>query len=120
MQDYDLSWGAPTQEVIWSFNHMALRGHTTNEMCDISTFTRPVDTKHGKVMIYCEGRPPIKSHKPSKTWSHEVTWQIGKIISPLHKVYSNKNWLGGEFREEVQNTNSEAFANLLLMTLNVY
>ena len=30
----------------------------------ISTCTRPVDTKHGKVVTYREGFPLIKSHNP--------------------------------------------------------
>ena len=38
---------------------------------------------HGKVVTYCEGFPPINSHKLLNMWSRNITGQIKKTISPL-------------------------------------
>ena len=48
-------------------NHMVLRGHVTNQICYISTCTRTMDTKQGKVATYCEGLPPINQKKLKNT-----------------------------------------------------
>ena len=63
---------------------------------NISTCSTPMAAKHGKVMTYREGLPPLKSHevtlqtennKSSLTpESHDLLWLRGKlntIISPL-------------------------------------
>ena len=47
-------------------NHMVLRGHVTNQICYISTCTRTMDTKQGKVATYCEGLPSINKKKKLK------------------------------------------------------
>ena len=38
-----------------------------------STWTRPMDTKHRKLLIYCEGLSFIKSNNPLNTWSFDVS-----------------------------------------------
>ena len=45
--------------------------------------TRPMATKHGKVVPLCEGHPPINSHNPLNMYSFEVTRQIKNSIFPL-------------------------------------
>ena len=40
-----------------------------------------MSTKHGKVVTYREGLPPLKSHNPLNTWSREVTWEIRNIFA---------------------------------------
>ena len=37
------------------------------------TDTGPIATKHDKVVTYCEGLLPIKSHKPLYRWPCEIT-----------------------------------------------
>ena len=34
---------------------------------------------------YDDGNSPMMLHDPLTTWSHEVTWQIESLISPLPK-----------------------------------
>ena len=46
----------------------------------ISTTTKPMSTKLGKVVGY--GLPPINSHNPLNMCSKEVTRQSKTIISP--------------------------------------
>ena len=60
------SWqGGDIQSVVTcSFNHMVLWGHVTNSICHTSTCTRPMVTKHGKVVTYCESLLPINSQNP--------------------------------------------------------
>ena len=59
-----------------------LWGYVANEIY-ASTCRRPMSTKLGKVLTYCEGLSPLTSHD---IWSRDQcygTWQFGKYISPL-------------------------------------
>ena len=49
----------------------------------VSTCNRSMVPNHGKVLTYCEGFPPINSHKLLNMWSRNITGQIKKTISPL-------------------------------------
>ena len=51
--------------------------------CSITTTTRPMATKLGKVVTYYKKLQPNKSQNLLNTWSREVTWQIKNILSPL-------------------------------------
>ena len=42
-------------------------------------------TKLYRVVTYHEGLPSIKSHNPLITWSYEITWEAGSILSPLRQ-----------------------------------
>ena len=57
--------------------------HVAYSILYISTLTRPMATKHGKVATFHKGIPPINSHNYLNTCSHEVTRQIKNTISPL-------------------------------------
>lgn len=46
-----------THKVRWFLSHVVLCGHVTN-MCSISTFTRQMNTKHGKVGTDCKEHSP--------------------------------------------------------------
>ena len=70
-----------------SFSHVFLWGHVTYQICCISTPTRPMDTKYGKLVTYHEGLQLIKSHDHLNKWFCEVTWQIRYIISPVTIMY---------------------------------
>ena len=54
----DIQWRASIHKVTWSFNHIVLWCHVINWIFYISTCTRPMATKHGKVLTYREGLPP--------------------------------------------------------------
>ena len=49
----------------------------------ISTTTKPMATKFGRVVTYHERLPPIKSHDPLTKWPFEITWQTKIILSLL-------------------------------------
>ena len=56
---------------------MVLRGHVKYQILYISTFTRPMVTKHGEVI-------PLKTeYNPLSMCLGEVTWQVQNIISPI-------------------------------------
>ena len=49
----------------------------------MSTCTREMVTKPCNKKTYRDELPPIRSHKPLKTWVHEFTGQIENIKSSL-------------------------------------
>ena len=53
-------------------------------------------TKLGRVGIYNQELPSIKSKGPLIRWSQKVMWKIRSIISQLylHKVYGYQTWQG--------------------------
>ena len=50
-----------------------MQGHVNYFSCCITTTTRPMATKLGKVVTYYKKLDPIKSHSPLNTWSLKVT-----------------------------------------------
>ena len=62
--------------------------------CCITTNTRPMATKLGKVMIYYKKLQFIKPHKLLNMWLCEVPWQIKISLSPLPQYLWLPN-LGG-------------------------
>ena len=67
-----------------------------------------IDTKFGRMVIYCESLPPLKPHDPSITWptrSDMVFWTI-YIYLPFDNTYGHYTWQGAEFREEFQQANT--------------
>ena len=60
-----------------------------------SSLARPMDMKHGKLVIYGEVNAPMKSHIPLTTWSHEVTWQTENKIF-LQKAYGQQTLQGAD------------------------
>ena len=71
------------EELHLPLNHVVVRGRVTIWIFHISTCTRPIATKHGKVVIYQEGHPPINLHNTLNMRSRDVKWQIKNIVSPL-------------------------------------
>ena len=58
---------SPPHKAIRSFNHVVLKGHVNYFSCWITTTTRPIATKLGKVVIYNKKLQPVKSHNPLNT-----------------------------------------------------
>ena len=73
----------------WPHDHM--RSHE-----NISSSGGPMATKFGRVVTYDKGNSPIMSNDPLITWSHEVTWQIKNLISPLLRGLWTPNMKGGD------------------------
>ena len=61
-QGGDITWRASTQNVAWSLNHMVLWDHVTYYILYIFTWTCPMATKHGNLVIHCQGPPSINSY----------------------------------------------------------
>ena len=62
---WDIQWGVPFQKVASSFDHTVL--------CGLTTTTRPMATKRGRVVTYYKELQPIKSHNPLNML-HDVSW----------------------------------------------
>ena len=69
--------------VTLSFHRLILWDYWTNQICYISTSTRPIATKHGMIVTHCEDLPPIKLHDPLNIWLREDKRHIENTISPL-------------------------------------
>ena len=52
-------------------------------MHNISTCTRPMASKHGKMINYQNGLTTIKLYNPLRKWSRKVTSIIKSIKSPV-------------------------------------
>ena len=63
----NIQWGIPFHKVTRSLNLVILQGHIKYFSCCITATTRPIATKLGKVVIYCN-----KLHKVLNTWSHDT------------------------------------------------
>ena len=63
-------WGAYFHKVIKPFDHVILQGHVTNQTRYISTTTRPMIIKFGKVVSYYGWLPCITSSNPRKKSGH--------------------------------------------------
>ena len=48
-------------------------------------------SKHGKVVIYHAGYPLINLHNTLNMWSHENTWDIKNVVSPLSQCLLSPN-----------------------------
>ena len=86
----DLKWEAATHVVTRSFNHLILWGHATSKILYISTCTRPMATKHGKVTTYSEGLPPINSHNPlneANPWRWTFKLKMIIILQLIHFLF---------------------------------
>ena len=76
--------GTPTHNVTWFFNYVAFWDHLPNSICNISTCTRALDSKYGKIGTYCKGLPPIKLHDPF-TRVHVKSREKWKLLNLLPK-----------------------------------
>lgn len=114
---HDIQWGAAFHSVTWSFNHVVLWGHMTNNIRYISSCRRTVNTKLGKVVIYREKLPPLN------VWSHDhplIRWPMWDQVANrkylslhFHKTYGHQAWQGACFREEVQKANALSHHDVL-------
>ena len=73
---------------------MILWDHVTYKTCFISTCTRSMDTKYGKVVTYHEVLPFISSYDHLHKCSWEVMWQIKYVLSPLQKTNKHQTRQG--------------------------
>ena len=64
-----------TYNVLWQSGD-----HVTNSKCNISSLTRPMDTKFSELMTYDEVNAPTKSHVLLTISLHKVTWQTKNDI----------------------------------------
>ena len=85
---YNKEWRTSMDKVTKSLDHVVLQGHVTNWICHVSTTTRPLAIKLGKMVSYYRGISPIKSGNPLNMWFFELTWQIEIILSGATKVIS--------------------------------
>ena len=69
----------------WSFFLSLWFKYLKNQILCICTCTSPMTTKHGKVVIYKEGLPPINSHNLLSIRAHSTTLQI-ENISPISRL----------------------------------
>ena len=60
-------------KVIKPCDQVLLQGHVTNYICYISTITKPLATRLGKVITYYEKFLYKKSYNPFNMWSCKVT-----------------------------------------------
>ena len=58
-------------------------GHVTNWKLNISSSTRSMITKHGRLVTYVERDSPMESNDPLTTLWCVVTWQIKRVTYPL-------------------------------------
>ena len=73
---------------------MILWDHVTYKTCFISTCTRSMDTKYGKVVTYHEVLPFTSSYDHLHKCSWEVMWQIKYVLSPLQKTNKHQTRQG--------------------------
>ena len=89
----------PTHKVAWSFIHLVLLGHVRNWILYISIYRRPMYTKLGKLLAYCEMLPHLKSHDPLikwPTWDHVTIWKVKTISQDLWLLELTRCWVTGE------------------------
>ena len=74
----------------------------------ISNCTRPMATKHSKMVVtYRDGLPAINSHNPLNMDSREVMWQIKNIYLHHHNSYGHKTY---QYNDITQGAPSHKFA----------
>ena len=66
-----IQWEVTFHKVKRTFDHVVLKGPLKNWICYISTTTRPMTTKLGKVVTYYEKLPLIKPYNPLNMWSRD-------------------------------------------------
>ena len=76
-----LTMRVPTHKVTWSYNQVVCWDHVTNQNHYISTTTKRVAAKLGRVGIYDLKLPFITSCNPLITCSFQVTRIIRSVIS---------------------------------------
>ena len=80
-----------THNIRWPSDHVIMWGHVTHRKLNISSFARSMTTKHDRLVTYAERSPPMVSHVPLTTWSHEVMWQFkNQIFLPSKDVWPPK------------------------------
>ena len=73
--------------------HVVLQSHWTDKIQYISSYTRPVAKKHGRVVIYREGPPPITSHNLLIMRSHD---KLETLYLHYHNAYGHKTYQSGD------------------------
>ena len=60
--------------------------------------------KHGKVVSYCEGLPPIKLHNPLNMWYHD---KFKKLYFRYCNTYGHQTCQGGDILQEASTNKCE-------------
>ena len=72
LAEWDIRWQLPFHKVTRFFDHVVLKGHVNYFSCGITTTTRTMATKFGKVVTYYKKLQSTKSHKPLSIRSREI------------------------------------------------
>ena len=80
-----------TYNVLWQSGD-----HVTNSKCNISSLSRPMDTKFSELMTYDEVNAPTKSHVLLTISLHKVTWQTKTTFFLLQKTYGHQTLQGAD------------------------
>ena len=75
---------------------MVLWGHVTNSICHTSTCTRPMVTKHGKVVTYCESLLPINSQNPVNMGHVRSRDKLTTFYLHYHNAYGHLTCPSGD------------------------
>ena len=84
-------WGRLQLEIRRKCFSLVKHSAKTSHYHHISTCSKPMGTKLGKVVSYCRMLPPFKSHDPWITWlatCHLTNWK--KIISTCTRLVTTK------------------------------
>ena len=85
----------PFLKVTISFDCMVLQCHVNYFSCCITTTTRPITTKLGRMLTYYKKLQSIKSHSLLKTWSRESHDKLKSFYLHYHNTYGYQTWEGG-------------------------
>ena len=68
----------------WPSDHVIKWSPVTNWELKISSSTRSITTKHGRLGTYGERKPPMESQDPLSTWwGIVIMWQTKSVTYPL-------------------------------------
>ena len=77
---------------------LLLFNHQKHYIC---TTKMTMATKLGRMVVYLNGIPSIKSHTTLIVWSCEIMWQTKTTIPPLPLAYGHQTWQGGNLSWKV-------------------
>ena len=75
-QGGNLWWGKLIHNARWPSDHVILWGQVTNWKLNISSSTRSMTTKYGRLVTYDGCNAPMESHDPLTSSWCVVTWRM--------------------------------------------
>ena len=94
-QGGDLWWGKLIHNARWPSDHVILWGQVTNWKLSMSSSTRSMTTKHGRLVTYDVWNAPMESHDSLTLSWCVVTWQIKSAMYSLRQGLGHKTWQVG-------------------------